>query len=118
MSKATDISDAIIKAAIFDIGLKAVETAAIADSPWLGLPVFRQIFELLLNTIGNKIYDVLSNSLDFEIIKIQTEQERAAYDSAVSALQTTVQKPGATQDEIDKAKAELRARLAALIKFH
>lgn len=117
MSKATDAADKIIHAAIYDVALMAAEKAAIAEAPFLGLPVIRQVFHYLLMQMADLIYPQLDNMVDFKIIDTEVGHELITYNAAKDRLRMAVLPTQGEPDaaEIENAKADFKKRLADLI---
>ena len=117
MSKLTDASDRIVHSAVFDVAIGSVKAAAIADSPWLALPVISDVFDLLLLVVGNMIFKQLSTMIDFKIIEFQTEDQRKEYEASVNTLKSVAQKEGVTNGEIEDASSDFRSKLSSLIRL-
>ncbi len=117
MSKATEIADRIVKALIYDVVLKGVAAAAVAEAPWLSLPVINQVFMFTLNRMADKIYRELDRTVAFQVIEVETDRQSDAYKKAVDALRAEITKPEEMQDAeaVARAKEEFKKRLATLI---
>lgn len=109
------IVNGIIQFAIYDVAVNALQVAAIAELPWLGWPVIKQLFGLLLNTIAGYIYKYLAQAATFEIIDLQTEAEQSAYAAAVGKLQTAIST--GDQDATTQGIDEFKKSLGSLIHF-
>lgn len=120
MSKATDLANKIIHAAVYDVALRGAKLAAYAEAPWLKAPIISQIFEYLLGKFADWVYTSLDNAVAFSIIDIETQAQREAYEDAVHELKATLQPlTGAPDAEaIAKAEEEFRKRLSDLIRMH
>jgi hypothetical protein len=120
MSTSTDLADELIHAAIYDVALRAAKAAAVAEAPWIGWPVFSQMFDFMLNRFADWIYDALDKAVVFAIIDLETEAQRRAYDEAVAAFKQVLSPPTGVPDAdaIAKAEAEFKKRLADLIRLH
>ncbi len=73
-------------AVLADFALKAGETALIAEFPWLGFPIVKQIWEFLVGQLEAKIVVELQNGAAVIIIKANVEAQKSAADAAASAL--------------------------------
>lgn len=77
--------DSVIKAG-GGILVSVVETAIIADVPWLGLPVIKQIWEALFSWICGYFIRAAEDGATFAVIDIQTGSEVSGVSSALAAL--------------------------------
>lgn len=107
--------DAIIHGVIFGIVVDAADTLACADLPFLALPVIHPLFRLGLSWLGGFVYRAMATAGTFAVLDLQTDQERSAYDHAVSEL-SNAQVDGDPK-EIAAATDEFRKRLQALVHF-
>lgn len=122
MSTATDTADSIIKYAIYEIALKAAESAAIAQVPWLAMPVVNQIFTLIMGKFADLIFTALDQAVIFSIINIETAEQRQAYDDSVVKLHQVVDvfsypSQEARNAAVQDATLEFKNRLANLIRI-
>ena len=111
---ATDINSAI-QVAIFNVAVNALKTAAVADFPWLALPVVSQLFSLLVNTVARYVYKYLSQVATFAVIDAQVASENNSYQQSVTQLQSAL--TTGDSDAISQAQAAFEANLASLIHF-
>lgn len=107
--------ESIINAAVFDLALKAAEVAAIAQAPFLGLPVIKTLFEAFLNWVAGVIYKNLSLVATFVVIDIQTAEQKIAYLKAEGELRAA--HLTGDPDAISKAVVDFKTALASLIHF-
>jgi hypothetical protein len=107
--------DDIIQSAIFDVALKALETYLYAQMPWLAYPIIKQVFGALLNWIAGYIYNYLTQVANFTVIDLQTDQEKASYDAAVTQLQAA--QSSGDPNAIQQAKNQFTSTLGNLIHF-
>lgn len=109
------VVNSILKELIENVGETAAEAAIIADVPWLGVPVVKQVFEYLLGFVGSYIYKQAAWGATKIIIDVQTKMEASAAYSAFQNLQMAIASgdPGA----ITKASQDLDKAYAALIHF-
>lgn len=114
MSTITDLADQAVKALICDVALNVVDAEAVAAAPWLGLPVIHPVFRFCLGRFANKIFVVLSRSIDFKIIEVQVQGEKSEYQEALANYKQANQ--SGDKDAFDKAEADLKRKLADLIR--
>jgi len=107
--------DSIIQAAIFDVALNALKTYLYAQMPWLAYPVIKQVFGAFLNWIAGYIYTYLTQVANFTVIDLQTDQEKASYDAAVTQLQDA--QSSGDPNALQKAKDQFKSTLGNLIHF-
>lgn len=79
-------ADQIISAVVFDAGVPIAEAAIIAAVPWLGLPIIKNILELLLKTVAGYFYRATSTYSTLQIIAFETNSEKGAYAAAEKNL--------------------------------
>lgn len=78
--------DEIIQAIICDVAIKGVEADAVAMLPFLGLPIINPLFRMYLNSVGQRFAKTLVTFANIEIVKFETEQQKEAYEKAISDL--------------------------------
>lgn len=105
----------VIERLVFDVAINAAKAAAVAQAPWLEMPVVSAVFNYLLNLFGGYIYEALSQNATAIVINVQSEQSREAYSKAVDRLQAAHEKGSA--DEIEKAKQDFKDTLGVLISW-
>ncbi len=108
-----DAVDAIIHGVILDVAFNLAVNAAVADMPWLGLPVINSIFRYLLGLAFNYVDKAAEQAAAFAILDAQTSSESSAYKDAVSALQ--IAQASGNANSIDYATKNLKETLARLI---
>lgn len=106
------VVNSVLKKAIEDVGETAAESALIADFPWLGLPVVKQIFEYGLGIVGKYFYEQAAFAATKIIIDVQTKLEASSAQSAFENLRMAVASGDANaiqlaSDDLDKAYANL-----------
>lgn len=122
-------AESIIKTLIFEVAVKAAVASAISALPILGVTPLRQIFTFIVEKVATLVYKELSRFVVFSIIDIKNERDLKEYQEAVNNLETILKTPAAHYDhgpegvnkkeiEIEKAKQEYKARLAALVRFN
>lgn len=109
----------ILHGIIFEVVLKAAISRVVAAVPFLAWPIINPVFSFIVVKFVEIFYDELSKSVAFQVINFQTEEQRKAYSDAVTQLQAAIEKPKEEQnaEDIEKAKAELKARLKDLISL-
>jgi hypothetical protein len=112
---ATHTVDQIIQAAIFDVALNALQTYLYAQLPWLGFPIIKQVFGAFLNWVAGYIYTYLTQVANFTVIDLQTDQEKASYDAAVTQLKSA--QSSGDPNALQKAKDQFKSTLGNLIHF-
>lgn len=119
MSVQTQIADKIIRAVVYDVALSAAETNLIAAAPWLGAPVARQILHFTLTKVADLLFTEMDRMAVFQIINLETDQQKNDYLTAVRALHDTVNPStgSPTVDDIVKAKEEFKKRLSDLVRI-
>jgi len=73
-------------AAAVKAGETQVEALILADAPWAGLPVIKQLLEALIGYIGGKFSEVLQGVGTFTVIDVQVGHEKSAISQALADL--------------------------------
>lgn len=108
--------NSIIQGCIFDVALNALKTYAIAQVPFLGWPLIKQLFGWMLNKIGEFIYNYLATVATFTIIDSQVNAELKAHREAAIAVVTAALE-AKDENAIKKAKDDFKAALGSLIHW-
>lgn len=116
VNPAVQIADTIIHAVEYEFAVKAVKILARKYIPFLNIPVWGKIFDIIVNYVADKIYPGMSQFVSFRIIDIQTAQEKSAYEKTKEELRKTILT--GDKDAIAKSKAEFEAAFANGIHFH
>jgi hypothetical protein len=105
----------IINFAIFDVAVTVAEAAAIAEVPFLGLPIIRTLFHMVLTKIAGYIYQPLAMNAIFTVISIQTDSQKSAYAAAEGKLRAA----NLTGDpmKIKEATDGFKEAFRSLVKF-
>ena len=90
-----------------------VETAIIADVPFLGAPVVKQLWETLFNFIASYFIKYSENGVTFAVIDVQTDQEQSNMSDALKNL-LAAEKSG-DQNAIQNAIAAYAVAQSALV---
>ncbi len=69
-----------------NVAVNAGEIALIAQFPWLGLPIIKQIWEFLVEKLEQRIVVELQKGSAVVIIRANVEAQKDAADAAASAL--------------------------------
>lgn len=117
MSSATSISDTVISV-VGEVVLQTAEAAVVADLPFLGLPIIRQIWEFLVGKLEQKIVEQLQNGTAGIIINISDQTQAAGAKSAADQLQAVEEDEKSTADDIQKARDNFRKKYSALVGFN
>ena len=105
------VNDAL-KAAMTS-GEVAAEAVLIADQPWLGLPIVKQLLEWLLDQMTGVLYGQAADAATKIIIDLQVGEETSAVNSAFSAAQAAIASGDA--NAITTAQANLSSAFGGLI---
>jgi hypothetical protein len=114
-NQAVKTADSIIHSAIYDVAVSAAESAVIAEVPFLGLPVVKQIFGAALNYFAGIVYTYLAQAATIQIITLQTDAEKNAYAKAELELRTA--HLTGNQDAINKATDDFKKALTNIVHF-
>ncbi len=108
-----DAADAIIHGVIMNVAFELAANAAVADMPWLGLPVINSVFRYMLGLAFGYVDKAAEQAAAFSILDAQTSSQSSAYKEAVSALQ--IAQASGNADSIAYATKNLKETLARLI---
>lgn len=115
-------TDEVIHSLIFDVALKAVLEKIVIAVPFLGYPVIRPVFALIVNKLFELLYEELSTFVQFEVIDFQNAEKNKEYQNAVQDLKDKLTIPAAhwptekeRQDAIDQSKAKFKETLRNLV---
>lgn len=109
------VVNGILKNLISGVGLDAVEAAAIVELPWLGWPIIKQIFELVLSKIAALIYEQAAYAATKIIIDVQVGIEESKVGPAFESLQMAI--ASGDQNAIALASKDLDKAYGDLIHF-
>lgn len=112
VNEAATIVNQLILGAI-NVDVEALEAAAIAEDPWLGLPFIKQIFEFFLNKLSGKIYAQAAMAATKLVIDYQVNREESTAVNSFDNLQMAV--ASGDQNAINKASSDLDAAYGAII---
>lgn len=97
--------DAVIKGLIMGLGTNAIVNLGVAQAPWLGLPIIKGVFSWVVDQIGGRVDTGLEQNVNVIVIRFQNDDRKDAYNQAV----TTINKPGATNAEIEAGFGDIDA---------
>lgn len=103
----------VLKSIIEGAGVTAVEVSVIADVPWLGLPVIKQIFEYFLNLVASYFYVDAANAATKLVIDVQVNLEESKVLNSFQELQQAV--ASGDQNAIAKASGDLDSAYGSII---
>lgn len=91
----------------------ALEAATIAEVPWLGLPIVKQIFEFVLHNLSDRIYREAAMAATKLVVDYQVNREESSVVNDFDNLQMAI----ASGDEvaIHKASTNLDNSYGSLI---
>ena len=110
---AASVVNGILKKVIEGTSVDAIEALVIADVPWLGFPVIKQVFEFILNKVAALIYVRAANAATKIVVDIQVNGEESVVLSSFQNLQMAIASGDA--DAIKKASDNLDEAYGSLI---
>ncbi len=114
-NKAAGIVNQILKELIDGAGETMVETALLAQFPFLGLPFVKQIFEWVLNKVSTAVYTNAAEAATKIIIDIQVNGEESTVLNSFQNLQMAIASGDANAIEI--ASSDLSKSYASIIHY-
>ncbi len=105
----------ILKGLIEGAGESAIETAAIASQPWLGLPIIKQLFSYAVGWIAKYFYQQAAITATKIIIDVQIKMETSQTYGAFQNLQMAI--ASGDQVAITKASEDLDKAYGSLIHY-
>lgn len=116
MADAVSITDTIIST-VGSVATEAAEAALIAQFPFLGLPIIKQIWEYLFGILEQNIISELEKGSTALIITVSEDAHAATASATSQALNSVQNNPNATAEEISSAQTNFKNAYAALIGF-
>lgn len=107
------VVDQIIHDAIMEVAVNAAIAAATAASPWLGLPIIRQLFTWGVGLAFGYVTKYTQQAAAFAIIDAQTNKEAAAYQQAMTNLRNAITL--GNEGAIAKTRATFQDALRVLV---
>jgi hypothetical protein len=94
------VINSVIDTLIKGLGVDVAYALAVAEFPFLNLPIVNQLFKLALNYLADSLDTTLKVNADIIVIRFQNDIRKAEYDKSIEPLK----KPGATDADIKAAK--------------
>jgi hypothetical protein len=113
-NEAANTANRIIRSLVFDVALKSAKAALIVEAPWIAWPVVSQLFDFVMNALGERFYIAIAEHSTFLIIDLQTEAKRRQYDAAVEELGRVL--PEGDIHAIEAAKQKFKHTLRRLVR--
>ncbi len=113
LNEAASAVNQVLKTIIEGAGTTALEDALITESPWLGLPVIKQVFEFILDKVSNMIYQDAADAATKLIIDVQVNLEKSQVLGAFQNLQMAI--ASGDKNAIDQMSKDLDQVYARLI---
>lgn len=112
-NQTASVINAVLKNIIEGAGLDVIEATLIAEVPWLGWPVIKQIMELILNKAADLLYTQAANAATKIVIDVQVNVEQSKVLNAFQNLQMAI--ASGDQNAISKASSDLDDAYGSLI---
>lgn len=97
------VINTILDFLIKGLGVEAAIAAAVAQVPWLGLPVVNWILRQIVGAIAQSLDTQIKINLDNILIRFQDDVRKIEYDDSIDQLKKAISQPGVS--DADKAKA-------------
>lgn len=97
--------------------LQFIWTQLLVAAPWLAMPVIGNFLHWLFNFLGSRLDTAAIQAIGNFYIGANTAAQAAQETQEAQNLATTIDNPGATQDEIDAAQLAFENSLANVIHF-
>lgn len=94
-------------------GVKAVESMIIANLPWLGFPIIKQLWEIPFGWVASYFVKASENGITFAVVDLQVGQEESNLSKELMAL-ILAEKTGDTV-AIQKAMKDYADAQSALV---
>jgi hypothetical protein len=115
MADAVSTANSVISA-VGEVALQAGEAALIAQFPFLGLPVIKQVWEYIANKYAQAVLAELEKGSAAVIITADETAKGKAASAAAATLSKTQNNPKATAEEKQRAKEDFKAKYSDLIR--
>lgn len=116
MADAVSVVDSA-ESAIIRVAVEAGEAALIAEFPWLGLPIIKQIWEFFVSRLSEKVILALQKGTNIQIIDFGDAKKNEAAKQAKDQLQGVLNDPTSTAEARADALAAFRAKYADLVRM-
>lgn len=111
-----DPTHAAVNKSLFEMAVTALLKAAHLEYPFLNIPILGQIFDRLILSVADSIFDYLQKFVTFEVISLQTDHELNNYNKARDDLKAAVERGNA--DEIQAKQDQLKKALDGLVDWN
>ena len=82
------VMNAVFDALIKGLGVEVAYAAAVAQMPFLGVPIVCTLFRYVLTQIASVFDDGLKKNADIIVIRIQNDARKAEYEAAIKPLKS------------------------------
>lgn len=96
--------NAVVDTLVKGLGVEVAYALAIAQAPWLQLPIISSIFRYVLNLFAGSLDKNLKINLDIILIRYQNDAIKEEYDKAIEPLKD---KGEVSDEELQKIKDSL-----------
>jgi len=107
----------LFKTLVFDQIVNTLTSAIIGLAPWLSLPFFSFIVRKTVKWISEKLYEQLSQFINFEVILLRNAEYHREYISACIALNGIAKTLGIDSPEFKVARNEHKKALAKFVRY-
>jgi hypothetical protein len=102
---------------VWDVLVRALITKLLAAVPWLVGPL-GGIAGLIIGLVGDMLYNLITQYIEFSSIAIRNLEHRRAFDAASVKLKILARDKGIDSEEFKKARDEQRKALSAFVRFN
>lgn len=107
----------IFKTLVWDVVIKAGETALEAYVPVLALPVIKQLDEAAIGAITDWVFSKLVLVVDIAAIRLTNELHQKAFDEAMVRLKLVSLSKGSDSEEYKKEIENAKIALSKFIRY-
>ena len=111
-----DPTHAAVNKSLFEMAVSAFLKAAHLEYPFLNIPILGQIFDRLILSVADSIFNYLQKLVTFEVISLQTEHELNSYNKARDDLKAAIER--GNENEIQTKQDNLKKALDGLIDWN
>lgn len=108
----------IFKSLIFDTLVKIAIEKIIALAPWLSFGPISFVVSTVVTMIANKLYEVLKEVVNLELIILKNDAHQRAFISAAIQLKSVATKYGPDSMEFTEYREKHKKALSDLIRMH
>lgn len=105
------------KSLIFDGLLEQAIASIIAIAPWLSFPPLAFTIGVTVRFVGNKIYEILRDVVNFEVVMLRNDLLHREFVKAVRDVRVVILAKGIDSPEFRKARDAHKAALAKLVRY-